>query len=157
MPYDFTGKAAALLKRVAAAGGSLGSGLAKTAVELALRDAYEQGKADASGATAPQVGPGARGQVTARSGTSTGTGQGSGSKIPARSTATAPAASAPGDECAHVWNEAFLDGRKVGSKCTRCGVLEQDVQARCSHYFVTVGKQEVCVACRQLRGGNPRS
>ncbi len=136
MPYDFTDKAAVLLRRVANTGGSLASDLARVAVELALREAYEQGKADASGHTAPQVGAVA--------------------KVPDRTIVPAPPA-ATGDDCTHVWAESFLDGRKVGIRCSRCGVLEQDVQARCSHYFVQQGKHEVCVACRQVRGGNPRS
>jgi hypothetical protein len=147
MPFDFTEKAAVLLKRVAAAGGSLGSGLAKTAVELALREAYEQGKADASGATAPRVAPSSAsvGKAAPRPAS------GPAPAVPAAS------AAAPAADCAHAWDEAFLDGRKVGIKCTRCGVLESDVQARCTHYFVQVGKQEICVACRHVRGGTVRS
>ena len=49
---------------------------------------------------------------------------------------------APAPECAHEWEEG---------RCTECGVFQRDVQQQCDHYFVKVGAQEICMACRKPR------
>jgi hypothetical protein len=130
--YPFNENAKALLKRLQSNDGStVNPALALAAVEAALREAYSQGQR----ATHPPAQP-------ARE-----------PKQPPPPARHAPpvAASDPEPECAHQWEETFLDGRAVGSKCLKCDVLERDVQNRCDHFYVKTGAGEICVACRKSK------
>lgn len=131
--FDFKEQAKALIKRLGQnPSASLNQGLALAAVETALREAYQRGQEDAKGRRA----------------------QGSAPSRAIQPTAGAPAQTVAAPECAHEWEEVFLDGRTLGNKCLDCGVLESEVQSRCDHYFVPVGAQEICVACRKPRRKN---
>jgi hypothetical protein len=123
-PFDFKETAKALLKRLTPqAGGSVNPALALAAVETALREAYARGQQDARPIAS--------------------------SRTSAPSARFEPAE----EECAHVWQETFLDGKSVGSKCVKCDIIERDVKSRCDHYFVKTDSGEVCVACRKPKRG----
>lgn len=133
-PYDFKEAARELLNRIYGNGSSAAPNkdLVRTALEVALKDAYSQGLGDkkkAASAPSPSI-----------------------SKSSASSTAARPAArSTEFVDCAHQWQESFLDGRAVGVQCSKCGTLESDLKAQCEHFFVKNGPNEVCVACRATR------
>lgn len=128
--FDFKARARSLLKTlslgVPGAANALNSALSIAAVETALREVYAEGQqAKRSGAAASRP-------VSAR-------------PVEPRTAAVA----APAPECEHEWEEAFIDGRALGFRCVECGVLQSEVQNRCTHYFVDTGAGEVCVACRK--------
>ncbi|MCM2279578.1 MAG: hypothetical protein NDJ89_16005 [Oligoflexia bacterium] len=124
--FDFKEQARTLLKRLGQnPGAPMNQGLALAAVEAALREAHARGMQDAKGPalkSSPQV---------------------------AKKPTPASTETASEIQCAHEWEETFLDGRAVGGKCLHCGVLQRDVQERCNHFFVQVGGREICVACRK--------
>ncbi|MFL5812539.1 MAG: hypothetical protein ACJ763_03095 [Bdellovibrionia bacterium] len=135
-PYDFKENAKALLKRIGHNPGlGVNPALALVAVETALREAFTRGQEQAKGSKAP-----------AKSSVSQG--------VPASQAYVKEYTKEYADECQHQWQEAFLDGRSVGSKCVNCEMLESDVRKQCDHYFVKTNAGEVCVACRTPR--NPR-
>lgn len=130
--YDFKENAKALLKRIGHnPGPGVNPALAMAAVETALREAF------------------ARGQEQGKGGVGLGTSKGS-KKAPQDSRLPASQAYLQeyAEECQHEWQETFLDGRSVGSKCVKCDVLEKDVRRQCDHYFVKTESGEICVACR---------
>ena len=134
--FDFKEQAKALLKRLGAGSGSAPNPtLALLAVETALREAFAHGQGTARVA-----------RVAARSADVSRPASQPGQRTPP----TRPAEPAPA-ECAHEWEEVFLDGRALGIKCADCGILQRDVQDRCDHYFVDVGGSQVCVACRKAK------
>ena len=125
--FDFKEQTKTLLKRIGQnSGAPIHPALAQAAVEALLREAYTQGAIDARTPRAPKA------TQTAFA-----------AKLPAQATSS--------PECAHEWEEVFLDGRTLGNKCIDCGILQTDLQARCEHYFVQVGTGESCVACRKSR------
>jgi hypothetical protein len=140
-PYDFKENAKALLKRIGhnpAPG--VNPALALVAVETALREAFSRGQEQAKGSSGTSLkGPG---KVSGKSPAS--------QRVPASQAYLQEYA----DECQHEWQETFLDGRSVGSRCVRCDMLESDVRKQCDHYFVKTDAGEICVACRTPR--NPR-
>lgn len=130
--FDFKEQSTLLMKRIWPKESNVAPAqreLARSAIEIALREAFGKGteSARAAGGTQP------RGATT---------------KSPVASKPAEPRSAPP---CDHDWEEAFLDGRSVGSQCTECGVLQKDVQDQCNHFFVRVGSSEVCVACRKPR------
>lgn len=139
-PYDFRKQATRLLQQLKLAPGSPGvSPLALPAVEVALREAYARGAEDSR--------TGSKGHARTPAAPAP--------RAAAPSRGSRPEAEPAAVECAHEWEEAFLDGRALGNRCALCGMLHTQAQASCSHYFVRVGAQEVCVACRKpkaLRG-----
>jgi hypothetical protein len=123
--YDFRENAKALLKRIGHnPGPGVNPALAMAAVETALREAF------------------AHGQEQAKAGVGLKASQDS--RLPASQAYLQEYA----EECQHEWQETFLDGRSVGSKCVKCDVLEKDVRRQCDHYFVKTDSGEICVACR---------
>ena len=143
--YDFKEQARALIKRLGQnPGAPLNQGLALIAAETALREAYARGQKDtpAGKARAASSAPGVSGSQGRTS---------FGGKAPARGKPSAPVDERP-RECAHEWEELYLDERHIGAKCYHCGISQRDVQERCDHYFVDTGMGDVCVACRKPRG-----
>jgi hypothetical protein len=136
MEFNFKENAQGLLKRIGlGSSSSVNPALALAAVETALREAYAKGLEDARKGTGLSAKP----NVTGPKKTATT------SSIPNVSITE------PREECHHEWQEAFLDGRGVGHKCLKCGVLERDIRRECDHYFVKTDAGEVCVACRRPR------
>jgi hypothetical protein len=145
---DLKAKADALLRQLGRnPGAPLNQALARTAIEVALREAYEQGAREARGTPAPKV------PAAARRSTDYDNPFAFSRQAPARASSTVPKPSAQPAEvvCAHQWEEVFLDGRDLGFKCIHCDVSQKEVQGRCDHYFVQQGSQEVCVACRKAK------
>jgi hypothetical protein len=131
-PYDFKENAKALLKRIGhSPSPGVNPALALVAVETALREAFTRGQEQAKGGRAPSQ-----------------------SSVSQRIPASRAYVKEYADECQHEWQESFLDGRSVGSKCVKCEMLESDVRKQCDHYFVKTNAGEICVACRTPR--NPR-
>lgn len=133
--FDFKEQSTLLLKRIWPKESNVAPAqreLARSAVEIALREAFAKGTESARGAKGTQP----RATTPAPF---------------ASQTISKPAEPRSAPPCDHDWEEAFLDGRSVGSQCKECGVLQKDVQDQCNHYFVRVGSSEVCVACRKPR------
>lgn len=130
--YDFKEAARGLLARIYGNGSSVSPNkdLIRTAIEVALRDAYNEGLgARKKALSAPAA-----------------------TRSSARAAAPSVDARKSGDmDCSHQWKESFLDGRAVGVQCAKCGALERDLKSQCDHFFVKNGPNEVCVACRTTR------
>lgn len=129
--FDFSARAKALFKMISPAQGAAPNPtLALAAVEAALREAFSRGKESAGaarGTSKPTPKP---------------------NPFPPKPEVAKPSAPV---ECDHEWEEAFIDGRALGFRCTDCGILQHDVQERCNHYYVHSDGNQVCIACRKVQ------